>query len=85
MNIGQSVKIKGTLTAESLRILAGDKPLPTTEFEFRLSPSAAGWNADHLELRSGPAELQGSGTLLPLSLDLRRVATDRDGLLVSTV
>jgi len=67
--------IEGTLTAESLRVLAGDKPLPATELEFRLSPSAAGWNADHLELRSGPAKLQGSGTLLPLSLDLRLPST----------
>lgn len=67
--------VTGKLTAESLRVLAGARPLPATELEFRLSPDEAGWRAESLTLRSGGAEVVGAGTLLPLSLQLDLPAT----------
>jgi hypothetical protein len=62
--------VAGKVTATSLRVLAGSRPLPTTELEFRLSPDGAGWKVDRLTLAAGGAEVVGSGTLLPLSLQL---------------
>lgn len=62
--------VTGKVTATSLRVLAGSRPLPATELEFRLSPDGTGWKADRLTLAAGGAEVVGSGTLLPLSLQL---------------
>jgi hypothetical protein len=75
LSVALPQSVTGRLTAESLRVLAGSRPLPKTVLEFRLSPDGAGWKADRLTLEAAGAEIIGSGTLLPLSLQLDLPAT----------
>jgi hypothetical protein len=75
LTIAPSGGVTGTVSGESLRVLAGSRPLPATELAIGLSPDGAGWRVDRLELKAGGAVLVGTGTLLPLALKLEMPAT----------
>lgn len=58
-------RVSGSIKANELRLLAGERPLEETVLDLALVSRDEGWFAERLELKSGAARLTGEGFLTP--------------------
>jgi hypothetical protein len=62
--------VTGTMTLENAALASGEAPLGSAVCRFAVRSNDAGWAIDELVIESGQARITGTGTVVPLAIDL---------------